>query len=61
YCLKTQPATGETYPKSDLFNKALNSYKSLIKMYEYEKLYDIRCHRKIITMGYTLLKNSSVD
>ncbi|MFV6715504.1 Tn3 family transposase, partial [Klebsiella pneumoniae] len=21
-CLKTQPATGETYPKSDLFNKA---------------------------------------
>ncbi|MDR4724965.1 recombinase family protein, partial [Klebsiella pneumoniae] len=23
YCLKTQPATGETYPKSDLFNKAL--------------------------------------
>ncbi len=21
--LKTQPATGETYPKSDLFNKAL--------------------------------------
>ncbi|MCM7433736.1 hypothetical protein M8R74_12770, partial [Enterobacter hormaechei] len=24
YCLKTQPATGETYPKSDLFNKALH-------------------------------------
>ncbi|MCJ4495758.1 hypothetical protein M0O18_19930, partial [Klebsiella pneumoniae] len=24
YCLKTQPATGETYPKSDLFNKALS-------------------------------------
>ncbi|WP_220023040.1 hypothetical protein, partial [Klebsiella variicola] len=23
YCLKTQPATGETYPKSDLFNKAI--------------------------------------
>ncbi|EOE3546514.1 hypothetical protein ACKE2L_006129, partial [Klebsiella pneumoniae] len=22
-CLKTQPATGETYPKSDLFNKAV--------------------------------------
>ncbi|MDV1287617.1 hypothetical protein RZP82_19205, partial [Escherichia coli] len=22
YCLKTQPATGATYPKSDLFNKA---------------------------------------
>ncbi|MDV2020888.1 IS1 family transposase, partial [Escherichia coli] len=25
YCLKTQPATGETYPKSDLFNKAVIS------------------------------------
>ncbi|MEH9071972.1 fibronectin type III domain-containing protein, partial [Klebsiella pneumoniae] len=27
YCLKTQPATGETYPKSDLFNKAGTSTK----------------------------------
>ncbi|MDX7563806.1 hypothetical protein SJ402_28110, partial [Klebsiella variicola] len=27
YCLKTQPATGETYPKSDLFNKATMSNK----------------------------------
>ncbi|MFK9918234.1 hypothetical protein ACJEQC_25845, partial [Klebsiella pneumoniae] len=27
YCLKTQPATGETYPKSDLFNKALEEHK----------------------------------
>ncbi|WP_227652348.1 hypothetical protein, partial [Klebsiella pneumoniae] len=27
YCLKTQPATGETYPKSDLFNKALLNIK----------------------------------
>ncbi|MGC6254561.1 hypothetical protein ACKUDU_29110, partial [Klebsiella pneumoniae] len=26
YCLKTQPATGETYPKSDLFNKAIRHY-----------------------------------
>ncbi|WP_241171347.1 hypothetical protein, partial [Serratia marcescens] len=26
--LKTQPATGETYPKSDLFNKAKNNYKN---------------------------------
>ncbi|MCZ0781104.1 hypothetical protein O0553_16740, partial [Klebsiella pneumoniae] len=26
YCLKTQPATGETYPKSDLFNKASRWY-----------------------------------
>ncbi|MDW6633131.1 hypothetical protein RNO37_25960, partial [Escherichia coli] len=31
YCLKTQPATGETYPKSDLFNKALNTgYKYVL-------------------------------
>ncbi|WP_204985615.1 hypothetical protein, partial [Escherichia coli] len=29
YCLKTQPATGETYPKSDLFNKAMNTNKTL--------------------------------
>ncbi|MGF8914269.1 hypothetical protein AAGM79_21985, partial [Klebsiella pneumoniae] len=28
YCLKTQPATGETYPKSDLFNKAASDYYS---------------------------------
>ncbi|MEH8712451.1 sugar transferase, partial [Klebsiella quasipneumoniae] len=27
YCLKTQPATGETYPKSDLFNKAMIRHK----------------------------------
>ncbi|WP_214699495.1 hypothetical protein, partial [Escherichia coli] len=26
YCLKTQPATGETYPKSDLFNKAVTLF-----------------------------------
>ncbi|MFS3869327.1 hypothetical protein, partial [Klebsiella pneumoniae] len=30
YCLKTQPATGETYPKSDLFNKAHKLLKLLI-------------------------------
>ncbi|WP_417654645.1 hypothetical protein, partial [Escherichia coli] len=29
YCLKTQPATGETYPKSDLFNKAPGIYKNM--------------------------------
>ncbi|MFK9423785.1 Slp family lipoprotein, partial [Escherichia coli] len=28
YCLKTQPATGETYPKSDLFNKAPVNYRN---------------------------------
>ncbi|MBS2868288.1 hypothetical protein KFV88_25770, partial [Klebsiella pneumoniae] len=25
--MKTQPATGETYPKSDLFNKAKQKFK----------------------------------
>ncbi|WP_258316257.1 branched-chain amino acid ABC transporter permease, partial [Klebsiella pneumoniae] len=29
YCLKTQPATGETYPKSDLFNKAGRMMKAI--------------------------------
>ncbi|WP_446906489.1 hypothetical protein, partial [Klebsiella pneumoniae] len=29
YCLKTQPATGETYPKSDLFNKALTTITAM--------------------------------
>ncbi|MCJ5629345.1 hypothetical protein LPJ09_27150, partial [Klebsiella pneumoniae] len=32
YCLKTQPATGETYPKSDLFNKALSNPKARVEM-----------------------------
>ncbi|WP_257069924.1 hypothetical protein, partial [Klebsiella pneumoniae] len=30
YCLKTQPATGETYPKSDLFNKAVVTLKIVL-------------------------------
>ncbi|MEH4266109.1 right-handed parallel beta-helix repeat-containing protein, partial [Klebsiella aerogenes] len=30
YCLKTQPATGETYPKSDLFNKATSNSRVTI-------------------------------
>ncbi|MFP0452778.1 hypothetical protein ACLD4Y_24765, partial [Klebsiella quasipneumoniae] len=32
YCLKTQPATGETYPKSDLFNKAQKMIEEHKKM-----------------------------
>ncbi|MGS7919041.1 hypothetical protein ACQ94O_05735, partial [Escherichia coli] len=36
YCLKTQPATGETYPKSDLFNKAPNDTNSVYIDYETE-------------------------
>ncbi|MFQ1133809.1 integrase core domain-containing protein, partial [Klebsiella pneumoniae] len=38
YCLKTQPATGETYPKSDLFNKApdgLTAVKNLAEAFEH--------------------------
>ncbi|WP_414456370.1 transcription modulator YdgT [Enterobacter cloacae] len=36
--MKTQPATGETYPKSDLFNKAhlnytLSDNQDIINMY----------------------------
>ncbi|MEZ1464251.1 hypothetical protein QVM72_25250 [Klebsiella pneumoniae] len=27
--MKTQPATGETYPKSDLFNKAIKMLRAL--------------------------------
>ncbi|MBN8003332.1 PerC family transcriptional regulator [Klebsiella pneumoniae] len=43
--MKTQPATGETYPKSDLFNKAEEDVKkvqdalSLAKMLEDKKLW----------------------
>ncbi|MCJ4717681.1 hypothetical protein LNV80_21895, partial [Klebsiella pneumoniae] len=33
YCLKTQPATGETYPKSDLFNKAYQIIKYCIRVF----------------------------
>ncbi|HII3373223.1 TPA: GGDEF domain-containing protein [Klebsiella michiganensis] len=29
--MKTQPATGETYPKSDLFNKAAERIRSVIE------------------------------
>ncbi|MDF3592274.1 hypothetical protein, partial [Enterobacter hormaechei] len=37
YCLKTQPATGETYPKSDLFNKAVRSI-NLTAVYNAENI-----------------------
>ncbi|MDL5524561.1 hypothetical protein QSU81_15005, partial [Klebsiella pneumoniae] len=33
YCLKTQPATGETYPKSDLFNKASETFINRIHFF----------------------------
>ncbi|MEC4828726.1 hypothetical protein PGJBOOGM_23735, partial [Escherichia coli] len=45
YCLKTQPATGETYPKSDLFNKAIHMLSvCMFGMYSYFVLYIVfRC------------------
>ncbi|MDA4394142.1 hypothetical protein, partial [Escherichia coli] len=47
---KTQPATGETYPKSDLFNKAdmyvPNPLKNNIKLYYKET--ESESHRVII-------------
>ncbi|MCR4237071.1 transposase, partial [Escherichia coli] len=34
--MKTQPATGETYPKSDLFNKATTQEKIAIVQQSFE-------------------------
>ncbi|MCT8913977.1 hypothetical protein, partial [Klebsiella pneumoniae] len=39
YCLKTQPATGETYPKSDLFNKALRFPQQEALHYRHIQMY----------------------
>ncbi|MDX4943554.1 hypothetical protein SG000_24815, partial [Klebsiella pneumoniae] len=44
YCLKTQPATGKTYPKSDLFNKAVKGelrWHAFIRFYHVEALSQI--------------------
>ncbi|MEQ5608591.1 hypothetical protein ABN298_23010, partial [Escherichia coli] len=38
YCLKTQPATGETYPKSDLFNKASTGIKNPGRLKKHKKM-----------------------
>ncbi|MDW2350086.1 FliM/FliN family flagellar motor switch protein, partial [Escherichia coli] len=53
YCLKTQPATGETYPKSDLFNKAELPVKiefvlgkKIMNLYEIDDL----CAKRIISL-----------
>ncbi|MCJ4414924.1 hypothetical protein LNV56_27415, partial [Klebsiella pneumoniae] len=48
YCLKTQPATGETYPKSDLFNKAFIGFNSVL----------FNCH---IQTGCVIRYNAVVD
>ncbi|HHB7233264.1 TPA: IS3 family transposase, partial [Klebsiella pneumoniae] len=44
YCLKTQPATGETYPKSDLLNKARERIK--------KKIYGTREEARSDIFGY---------
>uniref|UniRef100_UPI00298C7B47 type II restriction endonuclease n=1 Tax=Enterobacter kobei TaxID=208224 RepID=UPI00298C7B47 len=40
YCLKTQPATGETYPKSDLFNKALFTLQEGVSQTQHKEMKD---------------------
>ncbi|WP_223197027.1 helix-turn-helix domain-containing protein, partial [Salmonella enterica] len=58
YCLKTQPATGETYPKSDLFNKAPQEEKVLAMWTEgtsnKEIAYALGIHGKTV---YTYKRN----
>ncbi|WP_303755188.1 hypothetical protein, partial [Enterobacter hormaechei] len=59
YCLKTQPATGETYPKSDLFNKA-----SFLLKINYSDLFSIDLMRYGMTESALLLReafNESVN
>ncbi|MEY2298642.1 MULTISPECIES: hypothetical protein, partial [Klebsiella pneumoniae complex] len=43
YCLKTQPATGETYPKSDLFNKASSRFQNSTTSITWQR-YNTHCH-----------------
>ncbi|ROD87865.1 transcriptional regulator [Klebsiella pneumoniae subsp. pneumoniae] len=43
--MKTQPATGETYPKSDLFNKASENTKE-----RYHQCTNINCSCTFVTM-----------
>ncbi|MGF4540637.1 hypothetical protein ACQF61_25395, partial [Klebsiella pneumoniae] len=53
YCLKTQPATGETYPKSDLFNKALiNGYcQKALLLSMHSTLLGIRIGKPILNLS----------
>ncbi|WP_247166608.1 hypothetical protein, partial [Escherichia coli] len=62
YCLKTQPATGETYPKSDLFNKAIWHYQdglrwsaAGINLLEWSPQPAVRRVMVLSAPGYTLL------
>ncbi|MDP1164900.1 hypothetical protein, partial [Klebsiella pneumoniae] len=58
YCLKTQPATGETYPKSDLFNKAMICTKSVVR----NNLSSLnKTHTKTVVMFHlTTISNDSI-
>ncbi|MGF9611124.1 hypothetical protein AAGK53_07850, partial [Klebsiella pneumoniae] len=51
YCLKTQPATGETYPKSDLFNKAVINYISPEAEFTPPVIYSTKRREKLIFMA----------
>ncbi|MFX3001295.1 hypothetical protein V6157_24545, partial [Klebsiella pneumoniae] len=50
YCLKTQPATGETYPKSDLFNKAAQTYSE--SFFTDEDNDNPACHMSAVIFDY---------
>ncbi|KYJ52920.1 hemolysin activation protein [Salmonella enterica subsp. enterica serovar Typhimurium] len=43
--MKTQPATGETYPKSDLFNKALFQLRKCTSRDTLEKVIEINRYK----------------
>ncbi|MDF8783532.1 HAD family acid phosphatase, partial [Escherichia coli] len=55
YCLKTQPATGETYPKSDLFNKADKN----IRIFYGDSDNDITAARDVGARGIRILRASN--
>ncbi|WP_286612716.1 hypothetical protein, partial [Escherichia coli] len=61
YCLKTQPATGETYPKSDLFNKADSRDKIVaqIKLLTPQKLADFFHQAVVEPQGMAILSQIS--
>ncbi|MEI9608868.1 hydroxyisourate hydrolase, partial [Raoultella ornithinolytica] len=58
YCLKTQPATGETYPKSDLFNKAPGIYKVTFKTGEYFKINNMSTFFPVIPVIFNVTKQN---
>ncbi|WP_394715803.1 hypothetical protein [Escherichia coli] len=56
--MKTQPATGETYPKSDLFNKATRATNDGQEMWNYSSMTGESQLSNYIP-GLALLTNSS--